>query len=399
MPEPIASETPASADMSLSPSALTETRSWPGRHRRSLLVAGVVLVLALLGAATGASWYFSSMVVAPDHSRLPADATVNVLAPGRVVLSRSEDTLRPGVYGLEWRTGHAVLEEVLSSDANSVTRRVSAVRGQLAPGTKVALDSDVYVGDPTQALGLAFASVSIPDELGPMPAWLIPGRGRTWAIVVHGINGNRKGDLYVAPTLHHAGLPTLLVTYREDVGAPSSPDGLHHMGLTEWRDLQAAARYALAHGAQRLVLVGTSMGGAIVAQFMERSPLARRVAGLVLDSPALSWKAILSFNASEMGLPAFAAIPVEWAIDLRIDPDWGSLDALDHPTSFHLPILLFHGTDDRLVPISTSDAFAKELRGWVTYYRVPHAGHFQSWNVDPHLYDQRLAAFLVHIGA
>ena len=166
------------------------------------------------------------------------------------------------------------------------------------------------------------------------------------------------------------------------------------MGLTEWRDLEAAARYALAHGAKRLVLAGYSMGGAIVAQFMERSPLAQRVAGLILDAPALSWKAILSFNASELGFPAFAATPVEWAIGARIDADWSSLDALRHPSDFQVPILLFHGTKDRLVPISSSDGFARELPRWVTYYRVPFAGHTEAWNVDPALYESRVAAFL-----
>ena len=146
------------------------------------------------------------------------------------------------------------------------------------------------------------------------------------------------------------------------------------MGLTEWRDLAAAARYALAHGARRLILVGYSMGGAIVTQFMERSPLAPRVAGLVLDAPALDWKAILSFNATEMGFPAFGALPVEWAIGARIDADWDSLDAIQHPDDFQLPILLFHGTEDDVVPISTSDDFAAELPRWVTYFRVPRAG-------------------------
>jgi uncharacterized protein len=212
--------------------------------------------------------------------------------------------------------------------------------------------------------------------------------------VVHGINGDPQAGLRLVPALHRAGLTSLLLTYREDQGAPASPDGLHHMGLTEWRDLDAAARYALAHGAKRLVLAGYSMGGAILAQFMERSPLARRVAGLVLDAPALSWKAILSFNASEMGFPSFAAAPVEWAIGARIDADWSSLDALRHPGDFHIPTLLFHGTQDRLVPIATSERFAKELPRWVTYYRVPLAGHTEAWNVDPTLYESRLTAFL-----
>ena len=129
------------------------------------------------------------------------------------------------------------------------------------------------------------------------------------------------------------------------------------------------------------------------------STLAPRVAGLVLDAPALDWKAILSFNAREMGFPSFAVLPVEWMLDARIDPNWDSLDALRHPASFHLPILLFHGLDDKLVPISISDGFARKLPKWVTYYRVPHAAHVESWNVDPALYDRRLTAFLARIGA
>jgi alpha-beta hydrolase superfamily lysophospholipase len=376
-----------------------KSRSWPRRHRRSLLAAGVLLVLVLLAAGAGASWYFSSKVVVPERPPWPTNATVEALSPGEVVLSRSKGTLHPGVYGLQWPTGHAIVEAVMSSDTHTVTRRLSAIHGQLVPGMRVELNSNVYEGNPRQALGLPFANVAVPDELGAMPAWLIPGRSHTWAIVVHGINASREDDLRIAATLHAAGLPSLLITYREDIGAPPSPDGLHHMGLTEWRDLQAGARYALSHGAQRVVLVGYSMGGAIVAQFMEHSSLVDRLAGLILDAPALDWKAILSFNAKEMGLPSFAADPVEWMIDLRIDPDWESLNALDHPGDFHLPILLFHGTDDEVVPISSSDAFAKALPDWVTYYRVPDAGHVESWNVDPPLYEQRVTAFLNRIGA
>lgn len=346
-----------------------------------------------------AGWHFSSAVLVPDRSDWPENVTVDSLGAGRIVLSRSDDTLRPGVYGIGWRAGHAIVGEVLASDDDSVTRRLRSVDGYLPAGTKVAIEPDVYATNPKQALGLAFTTVLIPGELGPMPAWEIPGRGHTWAIVVHGINGSPLEGLRISPTLHRAGLPTLLTTYREDLGAPPSPDGFHHQGLTEWRDLGAAARYAFAHGARRLVLIGYSMGGAIVAQFMERSPLAPRVAGLVLDAPALDWKAILEFNATEMGFPSFAALPVEWAIDARIDADWDSLDAAEHSDDFHLPILLFHGTEDELIPISTSEEFAAKLPHWVKFFRVPRAGHTEAWNVDPQLYDSRLKAFLEQIDA
>lgn len=388
---------PAGAAIAEPPSSpAREERSWLRRHRRGLLVALAVSLVVVL-AAGAASWHFSSLVIVADHSPLSTNATVEALAASQVTLSRSEDTLRPGEYGIEWGGGHAVIGRVIDSNANTVTRQISAIRGRLTRGTRVAI-GDVYVGDPRQALGVGFTSVAIPDELGAMPAWLIPGRRQgVWAIVVHGLNATREDGLYLAPALHRAGLPTLVISYREDPGAPGSPDGLLHMGLTEWHDLQAAARYALAHGARRLVLAGFSMGGAIVAQFMERSALAHDVAGLLLDAPALDWRAILEYNATEMGLPSFAANPVEWAIDLREAPNWNSLDALSHPGSFHLPILLFHGTADKTVPISTSNAFAKELPAWVTYYRVPAAGHVESWNVNPALYERRVEAFLSRI--
>lgn len=357
-------------------------------------VIAVTAVLLAVGAAAFLAWHFSSAALVPDHSAWPATAVVERVSHGTVDLERNSETERPGVYGLDWQGGHAIIGEVIHRQKDRVARRLRGVQGLLEPAMKVAVDPNVYVGNPRQALGLPFRTVGVPDELGPMPAWIVPGRSATWAIVVHGINGDRQEGLRIAPALHRAGLPTMLISYRGDLGAPPGPDGLHHMGLTEWRDLQAAVRYALGHGARRVLLAGYSMGGSLIAQFMERSALAPRVAGLLLDAPALDWRSILEFQAGRMGLPGLMALPVEWAIDLRVEPDWGSLDALEHPQAFHLPILLFHGIDDGTVPISTSDRFRTELGGSVTYFRVPDAGHTEAWNVNPSLYDRRLRAFL-----
>jgi alpha-beta hydrolase superfamily lysophospholipase len=364
-------------------------------HRwRWAIVAGVVAIAALTALGAVAGWHFSSAVLVPDHSDWPQSTAVKAVSRDRIVLSSNEESRRPGVYGLDWQAGHAIAGPVISSDEDSVTRQLRDVQGYLVPEMDVGIDTHVYAGNPRQALGLPYRNVDVKGELGSMPAWLIPGRSRTWAIAVHGINDDPQVGLRLAPWFHRQGFPSLLITYREDLGAPSSPDGFHHMGLTEWVDLQAAVRFALAHGAQKIVLVGYSMGGALVSQFMEKSALAPRVTALVLDAPALNWKKILSFNATEMGLPSFFALPVEWAIGTRIDADWDSLDALNHPQAFHLPILLFHGTEDDIVPIETSEDFARELPHWVTYFPVPRAGHTQSWNVDPHRYELHLGDFL-----
>lgn len=364
------------------------------RSRRRWLVGGGVAILAALAILAAVSWHFSDSVLVPDYDSPARKAEVERLPPGRIVLERNEDTQRPGVYGLEWPGGHGVAGAVVGEDGETVTRRLRSVSGYLAPGMKVGVEPNVFVGDPRQAFGYRYQDVAVRGELGPMPAWLVPGRRDSWAIVVHGINSTPQTGLRVAPVLRRGGLPAMLITYREDRGAPASPDGFHHMGLTEWRDLEAAARYAIAHGARRLVLVGYSMGGAIVAQFMQKSPLAPRVAGLVLDAPALDWKRIIEFNAEQMGLPGFSAWPVEWAIGRRIAADWESLDALRHSEDFQLPILLFHGDDDKVIPISLSEDFAAELPDRVEYHRLPGAGHTESWNVNPKLYERRLEAFL-----
>jgi uncharacterized protein len=394
---PAASE-PAQAE----PSPPKSRRGWPWIAAAIAVVLVPVLALAIGGLVV---WHFSGTVVVPDHSAWPEDVTVEAVRPGRIVLERTEETARPGFYGLSWQAGHATVGPLLDEDEDeeTVTRWLVDHDGYLVPDREVAID-DVYAGNPGQALGLPFAPVDIDGELGPMPAWLVPARGEPvaaahgppliWAIFVHGINGSPQNGLRTARLLRRLEIPALYITYREDLGAPASPDGHHHMGLTEWRDLEAAARYALGRGARRLVLIGHSMGGSVVARFMELSPLADRVDGLVLDAPALNWKRILEFNATEMGFPGFAALPVEWAVGARIDADWEGVNALGQTEDFHLPILLFHGLEDDLIPIGTSDDFAAELPRWVTYYRVPEAEHTQSWNVDPPLYEKRLTRFL-----
>jgi alpha-beta hydrolase superfamily lysophospholipase len=378
-------------------------RAWLRRHIRAV-AAGLVLLLAGVALAVVLSWHFASYALVPDHSSYKEEVEVEAVAGNRITLASSETSERPGFYGMAWQGGHAILGPIKSEDPGTVTRELTGVHGYLAAGMEVGVESNVYAGNPRQARGLPYRSVGVPDPLGPMPAWLIPVArdGRTneqaWAIVVHGHNDNRQNGLRIAPSLRRAGLPSLLISYRNDLGSPESPDDLYHLGETEWRDLDAAARYAIRHGARRLVLIGYSMGGALINQFMRRSPLEDRVSGIVLDAPALDWKSIFSFNSEQMGLPGFLSLPVEWAIDARIDPDWSSLDALQHADAFQLPVLLFHGTDDTVVPIGDSDEFADELGKWVTYYRVPEADHTQEWNVEPSLYEQRLSRFLLQIG-
>lgn len=342
----------------------------PWRGRRRWWLAGGLALVAVLAVAVAISWHFSDAVLVPDFSSHAPRAEVEAMPPGRIVLARDTDSERPGVYGLEWPGGHAIVGAVVGRSDDTVTRRLRDVRGYLVPEMEVGIESDVFAGDPRQALGLPYRQVVSPGEPGPMPAWLVPadrrrgaGQSATWAIFVHGINGSRQNGLRLVPALHRAGLSALLISYREDQGAPASPDGFHHMGQTEWLDLEAAVRYALAHGARRLVLAGSSMGGAIVAQFMEKSALAKRVEGLVLDAPVLDWRATLEFHASEMGLPGFTAMPVEaatmkWSRSRPATPSPPSCRRGSPTTACHGPATCSPGTS---TPASTTGASGRSL--------------------------------------
>ena len=77
--------------------------------------------------------------------------------------------------------------------------------------------------------------------------------------------------------LHRLGLTVLLATYRNDAGAPASPDGYYHLGATEWEDVEAVVAHAVAEGAEDVVLVASSMGAVLACRFLLRSPLAGRV--------------------------------------------------------------------------------------------------------------------------
>lgn len=254
-----------------------------------------------------------------------------------------------------------------------------------------------YRGDPQAAFQLAFDTVRVPTPLGDAEAWFVPAPGgkSTWAVFVHGIAGVREGGYRYLPVLHEAGFPVLMITYRNDAAAPKSAEGVYAMGLTEWPDVDAAITYALGHGASDVLLIGDSMGGGLVGQFLEHSGQTDKLAGVILDSPALDYAMVAEALVGRIGLPLAPALSAIATSVFSVSRGVNLMDAasIDTVAAFGGPLLLVHGTGDRLVPVSITDRLVAERQGTTTRLRTK-ADHLQSRQEDPALYDWTLRTFV-----
>jgi uncharacterized protein len=370
--------------------------------RRALSVAGLTGSAALLAAAGGATWFYASRVIEPPHRRpvepIDSDHVVVLGVAGDELVLGGPDAGRPGWWGVRWEGGYARVGPPTSTrqadgtgpaDDVRVRRPIEFLRGEVTPGAEALFDPWSVPPDDPGVLGEPVEEVTIDGPIGPLPAWrFTPGSDGspardTWAVLVHGRSGSRVETLRFAGPCLDAGLPSLAVSYRNDPDAPASPDGRSHLGATEWMDVEAAVTWALENGAQDVVLVGLSMGGACVAELLRRSRLAPRVRAVVLEAPVLDWGPVLRRAAAERGLPTAVLpllLPPTMALaGARTRIDFRSLGSFDGIED--VPVLLIHGDADATVPVELADALAATAPEVVTYLRVPDAGHLRTWNL------------------
>lgn len=356
---------------------------------------GGVTSAAGLGAA-GIGWMYSSILLDPTmrpvfpERVLAANSTTVMLAANRL-------TLQPGIWGLRWADdGLAAVGPVLAAGRREVVREW--LGGAVpAPGTLAVLDTGPYDPDPS-ARGLDFENVAVPGPLGDYPGWWVPAEGPVPVVMVHGRGGSLRETLRILPAVHERGHPVLVASYRNDEHAPPSPDGHYHLGDTEWTDLAAAVEYAMARsGGDRVLLFGWSMGAAIIGAFLDRSPLAGRVAAVVWDAPLVDWRATLRQQARNRRLPTGFSPLAAGVTSRRIGIDFDRFDLRRRPPAVRPPTLIVHSDLDTAVPISSSRALAVDAAGldWpIRLVEVRGVEHTGSWNADPDAYQRVVTGFL-----
>lgn len=183
------------------------------------------------------------------------------------------------------------------------------------------------------ALNLAFEAVQIPTADGEtLHGWFVPApTARGTVLLFHGNAGHIGHRLPWLPMFRQLGLSALLFDYRgygRSTGVPTE-DGTYTDADAVWHYLTAGRGIA----ADRIVLLGESLGGAIAAQLAAR----RQPAALVLHSAFTS--------VPDLAGELYPFLPVRLLTRFRYD----TRAAL---TKARCPVLVVHSRDDDIVPFT-----------------------------------------------
>lgn len=386
------------------------------RQRRPLgsrllrVLVGVVLValVAVVIVCVQQVWRVSDDVEAA--LTVPSEfwrdeVTIVSASDGQVTLA-----IKPGgptwlkagdVWGLDWGKGWGQVTDVVDETGEGaglqVTRTLKVLGGR--PPEDGVVARYTREGYPRDARRV-FEGVRTVD-LNTRPAWFVPGKGRTWAILVHGRGAARSEMFRLMGTTVAMGLPSLDIGYRADT---ENGGGRAHLGATEWEDLEAAVRLARERGADKVVLLGASMGGSIIATFMKRSLLTPHVRAIVLDAPLLDVREAVVNRESRTRV---AGIPLPSALsrlglrvaESRLGQDFDDVDQLADDSWVKVPVLVMHGESDPDVPVTSSETLALQQPDRVELHVVKGAGHVESWNFGPATYDAWVRSFLSPIAS
>lgn len=342
----------------------------------------MAIAVLLAAAMGGVGWHYSNLILGPDASKAHTGQRILARTDTTITLGSTPKARRLGHWAIQWPGGFGHIGPLISHDDDHVLTRFELAKGS-PPDTTSRLAGFAMDADPRSWLGYEFEQVVVPSRIGGLPSWFVPGTDSTWALFVHGRAATRGEVLRMLPAYAALGLPCLIITYRNAPDGPSVGDGSYRLGATEWQELEDAVRYARARGAKDVVVVGCSMGGAIVAQYLRRSKERAVTRAAVLDAPALDWAVIVGEEGRRRHVPGVVTAWGKLVASLRSGLRWEDLSQLQNAAAFATPMLVFHGDADDTVPVELSRKFAAARPDLVALHVTPGAGHVESANVDP----------------
>jgi uncharacterized protein len=155
-------------------------------------------------------------------------------------------------------------------------------------------------------------------------------------------------------------------------GGRTTEAGLYEAGALAYQELERRPEI----DKKRIYVYGRSLGSAVATRTAADHP----AAGLILESPFTSARGMAARHYRI--LPPFL---------VRL-----GLDNLSTIRRVRCPVLIFHGTGDRLVPIDMGRrvAEAAQERGPVEFVIIDASGHNETYDAGGTAYRQKLAAFV-----
>jgi len=341
------------------------------------------------------------------------DETVPTTWGDSAVVLPAQDRFRaPGRYGIwiegQGSLGHLAVGEVVDASASdrAVVRTLLSVSGAPDQGSAPGRFTGQLYPGPEAVASSRWQDVILDGTSGRCPAWLVEpesaGRER-WAVHVHGFGTTRVTALRSVPVADSLGMVSLIPAFRGDGEGPPLPGGSPTLGMTEWRDVDAALEYAAGHGARNVVVFAWSMGAAAV--FMSASHGAHRdlITRIVAIAPVTDWGAVVRAGARRAHLPAMLGSLAVWGLGQpAIQRSFGvrehiSLTELTHAAdeaAERVPMLLVHSELDPLVPVDASRRFAEAHPGQVELRTTRTAGHAWEFNAEPEWFSRTIREWL-----
>ena len=245
-------------------------------------------------------------------------------------------------------------------------------------------------------------STSSLTELGSMPAWVVPAgtASHRWAVLVHGRGARREEAFARSSRCTTAGstswsLPTATTSAR-DADPTGDTTSASRSGATSRTPCSGGPS-----GRSGLLLVGWSMGGAIVLQTLARSWVRDLVSQVVLDAPVIDWgtccpprpaqRVPLPIGGLSRSLMGRRSAPAgRRARRPRRRPD-----RLGRPRRrAEAPDPADPLGRRRVRSRGPSQGFAQARPDLVTMEYWDSARHSKEWNVDPDRWDRSVAEFV-----
>ena len=223
--------------------------------------------------------------------------------------------------------------------------------------------------------------------------WYIPRENSTKTIIVcSGANGSLDADVHVSPWLHEAGFNVLLFNWR----AHGDSEGeVVTLGFNERYDLIAAVQFAMSQGADRVGVLGFSLGGTVA---IATAAAYADIHAVVADSPFVYVLSAVAGGLIERGVPEglsflLARLFVITAC-LRTRLNLFDIDLVRWVQRVApRPLLLIFGEQDVIVPTSEVDLVFARAGDPKEVWRVPAAAHRNIHAQQPAEYRQRILEF------